>query len=127
MIPPIYYVVIVLAVIAIVALIGWLFRKDDAIEERRRNMMKLYGRLQELGLDEFAAAAQAYVIGDYSNLYREAHQLLHTLLDPAKADAMLAKHFYSQLAHRLLLPDDVIKIKAAIEKILPVAVNPVAK
>jgi hypothetical protein len=119
-IPTIYYVVIILAAISVVAVIGWLFRKDDAIEERRRNMMKLFGRLQELGLDEFAAAAQAYVIGDYSNLYREAHQLLHTLLDPAKADAMLAKHFYNQLEHRLLLPSDVVRIKAAIEKISPV-------
>lgn len=105
------YIIIILSAIAVVAIIGWLFRKDDAIEERRQNMLKLYARLQELGLDEFATAAQAYVIGDYSNLYREAHTLLHTLIDPAKADAMLAKHFYSQLAHRCQIPMDLQRIR----------------
>jgi len=111
---PINLAIILLTVIAIVAVIGWLFRKDDAIEDRRRRMLILYARLRELGLDDFAGAAEAYVIGDYSGLYAKGQLLLEVLMDPVKADAMLAKHFYLQLASRVKDPSDLLKIKAAL-------------
>lgn len=88
--------ILVLAAIAAVAVVSWFFRKDDIIEERRKNMLKLYARLQELGLDRLAGFAQAYIVGDYSSLYREAHALLHDIMDPVKADELLAKVFYKQ-------------------------------
>ena len=103
--------IIVLSAIVVIAVINWLFRKDDAIEERRKNMMKLYSRLQELGLERLAGFAQAYVVGDYSGLYREAHALLHDIMDPVKADQLLATAFYKQLEKRIADPIESIKIQ----------------
>lgn len=109
--------ILILAVVAVVAGVSWFFRKDDMIEERRRNMLKLYARLQELGLDRLAGFAQAYIVGDYSSLYKEAHTLLHDIMDPVKADELLAKVFYKQLASRWRDPVEQIKIKAAIDAV----------
>ena len=111
---PTNLVIIALAVIVVIAVINWLFRKDDAIEERRKNMMKLYSRLQELGLERLAGFAQAYVVGDYSGLYREAHTLLHDIMDPVKANELLAKSFFKQLERRITDPIESIKINQTI-------------
>jgi len=102
-------IILALAVVAVVATISWVFRKDDVIEERRRNMLKLYSRLQELGLERLAGFAQAYIVGDYSGLYKEAHNLMHDIMDPVKADELLAKVFYNQLAARWKKEPDRIK------------------
>jgi hypothetical protein len=72
-------------------------------------MLKLYAKLQELGLERLAGFAQAYVVGDYSGLYKEAHSLMHDIMDPVKADEMLAKVFYNQLKARWKNEPDKIK------------------
>lgn len=108
--------IIVLAAIVTVLLISWLFKKDDAIEERRKNMMKLYARLQELGLERLAGFAQAYIVGDYSSLYREMHALLHDIMDPVKADQLLAKSFFIQLERRWADPIERLRIQAIINQ-----------
>ena len=112
---PEYIWIFVLAAIAIVAIIGWLFRKDDAIEERRSNMIKLYAQLHELGLERLAGFAKAYIVGDYSGLYRAAKELFEDIMDPNKADLMLSKAFYSQLAKKINDPIERIKITSIMD------------
>lgn len=109
--------ILILASIAAIAVVSWFFRKDDMIEERRRNMLKLYARLQELGLERLAGFAQAYIVGDYSSLYKEAHTLLHDIMDPVKADEMLAKVFYKQLVARWKDANEQLKIKSVIDAV----------
>ena len=116
--------IIILAAIAIAAVIGFIFRKDDAIEERRRNMLHLCKLLRDLGLDDFATAAESYAVGDYSDVYRSLKSLLQTLQDPVKANAMLARNFYSQLSHRLTEKLEAQKIA---DIVLTAARDPVAK
>lgn len=111
-------VLIVLAAVAVVALVGWLFRKDTAIEMRRREAIQLTAELRALGLERLAGFAECYAVGDYSGLYGEAKQLARELSDHDKALSLLRSSFFKQLPERLKRDADreeILRIVAAFQ------------
>jgi predicted negative regulator of RcsB-dependent stress response len=93
--------IILLAALAAVAVIGWRFRKDTQIEERRKAAIELARMLEDLGLDRAADAAADYAVGDYSGLYGSLKTLAKELLNPEKAMDVLSKAFFKQVPRRL--------------------------
>ncbi|HUT91892.1 MAG TPA: hypothetical protein VMY37_20525 [Thermoguttaceae bacterium] len=95
---------------------GYLFRKDTAIEGRRREMIALCARLQGLGLERLAGFAECYAVGDYSGLYSEGKALVKQVMDADDAMGLLDKSFYIQLPKRLDREGDRPKILKVIEQ-----------
>ena len=108
-------VIIVLAGISAAGIVGWLFRKDTAIEHRRRDMIDLAARLKELGLERLAGFATSYAIGDYSGLWVEGKILAKQLMDTDEAMELLAKSFFTQLPKRLAMDGDREKILRVVD------------
>lgn len=61
----------VLAVVLGSIVVAWLFRKDTAIENRRRGAIKLASMLRGYGLKRIPAILEAYGVGDYSGIVHE--------------------------------------------------------
>ena len=61
-------VLVALASIALYASGRFLFRRDEAVEDRRRKAIKLAGDCQKCGLDFLAPVLEDYSVGDYSGM-----------------------------------------------------------
>jgi len=107
--------IIGLATALTVFVVGWLFRKDTAIEGRRREMIALHSKLESLGLQRLAGFAECYAVGDYSGLYAEAKALVKQVMDADDAMGLLDKSFYLQLPKRLARDGDRERIIKAID------------
>jgi len=62
--------IVILALIALVGFLGakWLFKKDTAIEERRRGAARLAAALKSYGLSKIPEFLIDYSVGDYSGM-----------------------------------------------------------
>lgn len=108
-----------------VFVVAWLFRKDTAIEGRRREMIGLHSKLEALGLNRLAGFAECYAVGDYSGLYSEGKALVKQVMDADDAMGLLDKSFYLQLPKRLDRDGDREKIFKAIDQYKAAHAEPV--
>uniref|UniRef100_A0A6M3L549 Uncharacterized protein n=1 Tax=viral metagenome TaxID=1070528 RepID=A0A6M3L549_9ZZZZ len=99
-----------------VFLVAWFFRKDTAIEGRRREMSELTYKLKELGLGRLSEITEAYSVGDYSGLLVKVRSLLREMMDAEDAMSLLSKSFFLQLPKRLENEGDRQKILKQIEQ-----------
>jgi hypothetical protein len=110
-------VLIGLASLALYTTGRFLFRRDEAIEDRRRKAIKLAGDCQKCGLDFLAPLLEDYSVGDYSGLVHRLRSFADDLRDDATRRQLLDRFFETQLAQRLA--DDAQRRKI-LEAIHPV-------
>lgn len=94
-------VLIGLASIALYATGRFLFRRDEAIEDRRRKAIKLAGDCQKCGLDFLAPVLEDYSVGDYSGMLHRLRSFADDIRDDATRRQILDRFFETQLAARL--------------------------
>jgi len=115
---------IVLAVITAVALVGWLFRKDDKIEGRRKEAVKIAQFLREqVGLEIMPRFFTDYAVGDYSGMWAEAKSALSVLDSPDLRDATIRRSLDTMLKQRLNDPQEVARLAELVAKAKPAAAN----
>ena len=98
---PLQITCVVLAVIAVAAVVGLLFRVDDKIERRRKMAADAAKVLAEEGFELSAEACNQYAIGDYSGFVGTLRELVRQLLNPETRLALLRKPFRKQLVSAL--------------------------
>jgi hypothetical protein len=69
----------------------FLFARDTAKEERRRNATKIAGMLRANGLEVLPDVFEDYAVGDYSGLAKSIAKAANLLNDPAAAEALFQK------------------------------------
>ena len=94
-------VLIALASLALYTTGRFVFRRDEAIEDRRRKAIKLAGDCQKCGLDFLAPLLEDYSVGDYSGLVHRLRSFADDLRDDATRRQLLDRFFETQLAQRL--------------------------
>jgi hypothetical protein len=94
-------VLVALAAIALYATGRFLFRRDEAIEDRRRKAIKLAGDCQKCGLDFLAPVLEDYSVGDYSGMLHRLRTFADDIRDDATRRQLLDRFFETQLAHRV--------------------------
>ena len=102
--------------VAMYAVVSMLFKKDTAIEERRRNAMQCCSMLREIGLDDYADVMENYVVGDYSGLAKDIRRMGKNALNPEKTKEALRRNFFAQLPNRLTDPEERVKIQKLINE-----------
>jgi len=113
--------IIGMAAMCAAALVAWLYRKDTAIEQRRKHAIELASLLKSYDLDRLGGIVTNYAVGDYSGLVHEIELLLKEISNPEQAFALLGKSFFKQLPHRLETAGEKEKIIAAVSPYLPEA------
>lgn len=94
-------VLVALASIALYATGRFLFRRDEAVEDRRRKAIKLAGDCQKCGLDFLAPVLEDYSVGDYSGMLHRVRAFSDDIRDDATRRQILDRFFETQLAQRL--------------------------
>lgn len=94
-------VLVILASLALYAMGRFLFRRDEAVEDRRRKAIKLAGDCQKCGLDFLAPVLEDYSVGDYSSMLHRLRAFADDLRDDATRRQILDRFFETQLASRL--------------------------
>ncbi len=84
-------VLVVLACVAAFFVGVWLFRKDEKIEDRRRNAAQLAAKLTSLGMKDLPEVLIAYSVGDYSGFVQQLKALHGKLQDPDEKRAALKR------------------------------------
>ena len=90
-----------LSVVAVVALIGWLLRKDDQIERRRKMAADASKVLAEEGYEQVAEACNCYAVGDYSGFLGTIREIVRQLLNPETRLLLLRKPFRKQFVRAM--------------------------
>ena len=108
-------VLVALASIALYATGRFLFRRDEAIEDRRRKAIKLAGDCQKCGLDFLAPVLEDYSVGDYSGMTHRLRTFADDIRDDATRRQILDRFFTTQLAHRVKDEAQRRQIVAALE------------
>lgn len=104
-------VLVALASVALYASGRFLFRRDEAVEDRRRKAIKLAGDCQKCGLDFLAPLLEDYSVGDYSGMLHRLRTFADDIRDDATRRQILDHFFATQLEHRL--KDDAQRRKIA--------------
>ena len=94
-------VLIALASIALYASGRFMFRRDEAVEDRRRKAIKLAGDCQKCGLDFLAPVLEDYSVGDYSGMLHRLRGFADDIRDDATRRKILDHFFSTQLGQRL--------------------------
>ncbi|HTN73744.1 MAG TPA: hypothetical protein VL096_00805 [Pirellulaceae bacterium] len=94
-------ILVLLASIALYATGRFLFRRDEAVEDRRRKAIKLAGDCQKCGLDFLAPVLEDYSVGDYSAMLHRLRTFADDIRDDATRRQMLDRFFTTQLRQRL--------------------------
>jgi hypothetical protein len=94
-------ILVSLASIALYASGRFLFRRDEAIEDRRRKAIKLAGDCQKCGLDFLAPVLEDYSVGDYSGMLHRLRAFADDIRDDATRRQILDHFFSTQLTTRL--------------------------
>ena len=80
-----------LAALAAIGLVGLAYRKDTEIEARRYNAIEIATFMSSIGLEHAAAFFNAYAVGDYSRMFKEAHSIVAIVKNPATRMAVLKR------------------------------------
>jgi hypothetical protein len=94
-------VLVALASLALYASGRFLFRRDEAVEDRRRKAIKLAGDCQKCGLDFLAPVLEDYSVGDYSGMLHRLRSFADDIRDDGTRRQILDHFFTTQLATRL--------------------------
>jgi hypothetical protein len=94
-------VLVALASLALYASGRFLFRRDEAVEDRRRKAIKLAGDCQKCGLDFLAPVLEDYSVGDYSGMLHRLRSFADDIRDDGTRRQILDHFFATQLATRL--------------------------
>jgi Tfp pilus assembly protein PilO len=86
---PEWGIIIVLAVTVTVFAVAWWFRRDDKLEQRRKDAIEVIGLLKKYGWDQTAEVVTCYVSEDWTGVYNEIKALLKQLRDPDQARALI--------------------------------------
>jgi hypothetical protein len=108
-------VLVSLASIALYASGRFMFRRDEAVEDRRRKAIKLAGDCQKCGLDFLAPVLEDYSVGDYSAMLHRLRAIADDIRDDATRRQILDHFFSTQLAARLKDAAQRQKIVEAVE------------
>lgn len=92
----------------------WLYKKDEQIEDRRGDALKVAAVLREQGLTVAPIALEKYAVGDYSGLAKHLRDAAVVLTNPAAARAETDAIFNKMLGSRLANPAERAKLAAAI-------------
>ena len=109
-------VMIALASVALYATGRFMFRRDEAVEDRRRKAIKLAGDCQKCGLDFLAPVLEDYSVGDYSGMLHRLRTFADDLRDDATRRQLLDRFFATQLAARLRDEEQRRKIVEAVSQ-----------
>lgn len=116
-------VVVALASIALYATGRFLFRRDEAVEDRRRKAIKLAGDCQKCGLDFLAPVLEDYSVGDYSGMLHRLRTFADDIRDDGTRRQILDHFFTTQLATRVKNEAERRKILEALEAAAPAATS----
>ena len=117
-------VLVALASIALYATGRFMFRRDEAIEDRRRKAIKLAGDCQKCGLDFLAPVLEDYSVGDYSGMLHRLRTFADDIRDDATRRQILDRFFETQLARRLQDEPQRRKIAEAVASVATSVTNP---
>lgn len=117
-------VLVALASIALYATGRFMFRRDEAIEDRRRKAIKLAGDCQKCGLDFLAPVLEDYSVGDYSGMVHRLRTFADDIRDDATRRQILDRFFETQLARRLQDEPQRRKIAEAVASVATSVANP---
>ncbi len=109
-------VMIALASVALYATGRFMFRRDEAVEDRRRKAIKLAGDCHKCGLDFLAPVLEDYSVGDYSGMLHRLRTFADDLRDDATRRQLLDRFFATQLAARLRDEEQRRKIVEAVSQ-----------
>ena len=109
-------VMIALASITLYATGRFMFRRDEAIEDRRRKAIKLAGDCQKCGLDFLAPVLEDYSVGDYSGMLHRLRAFADDIRDDATRRQILDRFFATQLTYRLRDAEQRRKIVEAVSQ-----------
>lgn len=108
-------VLVILASLALYAMGRFLFRRDEAVEDRRRKAIKLAGDCQKCGLDFLAPLLEDYSVGDYSGMLHRLRTFADDIRDDATRRQILDHFFETQLTHRVKEESQRRKIAEALQ------------
>lgn len=112
-------VLVALASIALYATGRFLFRRDEAVEDRRRKAIKLAGDCQKCGLDFLAPVLEDYSVGDYSGMLHRLRTFADDIRDDGTRRQILDHFFTTQLATRVKSEAERRKILETLEAAAP--------
>ena len=97
--------IIALATVLAVFVGAWLFRRDTAKEERRRNAIQASALLTSMGLKRLPKMLTAYAVGDYSGLAHEMKEFAQLALDEKALAAEFDGTFKNVLSQKIKTPE----------------------
>lgn len=115
--PPGTLILVLVACVALYFGAKFLFRKGEAVEDRRRQAIKLAGECKTSGLDFLAPVLEDYAVGDYSALLQRLRSLAEDVRDDAQRRALFDRLFESQLAQRMKDPQSRQQIVGAMSRL----------
>jgi len=97
-------VTMVLIAIAAAAGAKFLFRKDEALEDRRRNAIRMATELNAMGLGRFSPILEDFAVGDLSSIVHRVRNFRDLLSSDEDRLAFVDDVFNKQLLPRLKDP-----------------------
>ena len=106
--------IIVLAAVASVAVVAFLYRKDTEQEARLKGYSEIASWLKEIKFPKMSTIFRDLSVKDFSGTAKGILQLVELVKDPAHRDVLLDEHFWDQFAKRLKSEIDWPKIQQAV-------------
>src|SRR5688572_23977966 len=95
----------------------FLFKKDENVEDRRRQAIKLAGECKTCGLDFLSPVLEDYAVGDYSGILHRLRTLSEDVRSDSQRQALLDRVFETQLAARMKTPEARQQIVLAMSRL----------
>lgn len=109
--------ILVAAAVAIYFGAKFLFKKDEQIEDRRRQAIKLAGECKTCGLEFLSPVLEDYAVGDYSGILHRLRALADDVRSDSQRQALLDRVFETQLAARMKTPESRQQIVNAMSRL----------
>lgn len=108
---------IVLAAAALYIGAKYFLKRDEPVDDRRRQAIKLAGECKAAGLDFLAPVLEDFAVGDYPALLHRLRSLADDVRDDGQRNALFDRVFETQLARRMKTPESRQQIVAAMSKL----------
>jgi hypothetical protein len=109
---------LILALCAAVYLLSRFFlRRDEPVDDRRRQAIRLAGECKLSGLDFLAPLLEDFAVGDHSSLSHRLRTLSDDVRSESQRQALFDRLFQTQLAQRMQDPQSRQEIVAAMSRL----------
>lgn len=109
--------IIAIAAVALYFGAKYFLKREEPVDERRRQAIKLAGECKAAGLDFLAPVLEDFAVGDYPSLMHRMRTLADDVRDDGQRHALFDRVFETQLARRMKTPENRQQIVAAMSRL----------